>query len=88
MKIRVLGQEFDKFVKGRGASGESLLIHLGQPRFVCRIGTDPLVEDFLHLCESGQVLHGIAFMDDPVETPEDFKALMAESEAALRRMPD
>ena len=89
MPIRILNHEYDQFVLGGGPSGTRVLIHLSAPRFGCKVADRPeevFEADFVHALGDGRILHSIAFLDAPVDTPEDFTALMAEAESAMKRI--
>lgn len=90
MKIRILDHDYDQFVLGAGPSGEPTLVHLGAPQFICKIAPDIRAvpeDDYVHACADGRTLHCIAFLGEPVTTPEDFTALMAQAESVLKRIP-
>lgn len=36
--------------------------------------------------DDGRILHSIAFLDEPIATLENFTALMAEAESAIRKI--
>ncbi|MBI9080258.1 MAG: hypothetical protein JEY79_11035 [Pseudodesulfovibrio sp.] len=89
MKIRILDHDYDQFLLGTGPSGEQTLIHLGNPQFVCKIADNPVdvpEEDFIHMLANGRTLHSLALLAGELNTPEDFTALMAEAESAIKRI--
>nr|WP_287412781.1 hypothetical protein [Pseudodesulfovibrio sp.] len=89
MTIRILDHDYDQFILGTGPSGTKTLIHLSEPRFVCKVADKPdefFEIDFVHTLGDGRTLHSIAFLDKPVTTPEEFTTLMAQAESALKRI--
>jgi len=89
MKIRILDHDYDQFILGTGPSGDPTLIHLGNPQFVCKIADTPHdvpEDDYVHMMADGRTLHSLALLAGELSTPEDFTALMAQAESAIKRI--
>lgn len=90
MKIRILDHDYDQFVLGTGPSGVPTLMHLGNPQFVCKIADtihDVPRDDYVHMLADGRTLHSMALLAGDIESVEDLKAILAEAESALKRIP-